>query len=88
MRSVAIGTKANDIASKAFRTLHTVANTETHREHSIKIDCGNDEGRRFVDLSPSGSHCSLILVPRNEEGGIFPHLESSFSLVDFPGLPA
>jgi hypothetical protein len=55
VRSVAIGTKANDIASKAIPTLHTVANTETHREHSIKIECGTDDGRRFVDLSPSSS---------------------------------
>jgi len=77
VRSVAIGTKANDIASKAIRTLHTVANTETHREHSIKIECGTYDGRRFVDLSPSSSHCSLIPVPRNE-GREFPHLESSW----------
>ena len=62
--SVAIRTKANDIASKAFRTLHTVANTETHRERSIKIDCDTDDCWTFADLSPTGSHYPLVPVPR------------------------
>jgi hypothetical protein len=67
--SVAIGTKTNDISSKAIRTLHTVANTESHRALS------QDKLRHRRRLDICGPLPPVVIVRwcRETRVGNFPH---------------